>query len=147
MTRLRALIVAATIAGPITLSLAALARDRVLWPFSQYPMYSRLSGPTTAFTRAVGVLADGREVPLPPQIEPAGLLLHVVVDHARRSPDATTRLSHIASAMGAEYERLRLAGAIDGPRLAAVRIYRETVQLATNPHVRSAGLLTEAPQP
>ena len=147
MTRLRALIVTATIAGPITLSLAALVCDRVLWPFSHYPMYSRLSGPTTAFTRTVGVLADGREVPLPPQIEPAGLLLHVVVDHARRSPDATARLTHIATAMWTEYERLRAAGEIDGPRLAAVRIYRETVQLAATPHVRSAALLTQGPPP
>lgn len=147
MTRLRALIVSATIVGPIALSLAALARDRVLWPFSHYPMYSRLSGPNVAFARAVGVTADGREVTLPPRIEPAGLLLHVVVDRARRSPDAATRLTHIAIAMRAEYERLRSLGEIDGPPLAGVRIYRETVQLAASPPVRTAEFLTQGPLP
>ena len=147
MTRLRALLVTATIAGSITLSLAALALDRLLWPFSHYPMYSGLHGPTTAATRAVGVLGGDQELPLPLQIEPTGLLLHVVVDNARRFPDSPARLERIATAMWAEYERLRAAGDLDGPPLAAVRIYRDTIQLATKPHLRRTVVVTQGPAP
>jgi hypothetical protein len=109
MTRLRVLLVTATIAGPIALSLAALVLGRMLWPFSDYPMYSDLAGPTVSVTRAVGVESDGRERPLPPQVEPTGLVLHLDVNHASRSSDAPARLTRIATAMWAEYERLRAA--------------------------------------
>jgi hypothetical protein len=47
--------------------------------------------------------------------------------------------------MGAEYERLRAAGEIDGPPLAAVRIYRDTIALESGD--RSAVLLSEAAVP
>lgn len=147
MTRLRSLLVTATIALPIILSLAALARDRLLWPFSHYPMYSGLYGPTTAVTRAVGVGDDGRELPLPRRIEPTGLHLHIVIDNARWYPDAAARLTRIATAMWAEYERLRAAGEIAGPPLAAVRIYRDTIQLATKPHTRSVTQIIRVPAP
>ena len=61
MTRPRALVVATTIILPILFSLAALARDRMFWPFSHYPMYSGLYSSRTAITRAVGVDARGHE--------------------------------------------------------------------------------------
>jgi hypothetical protein len=147
MTRLRVLLVTATIAGPIALSLAALVLGRMLWPFSDYPMYSDLAGPTVSVTRAVGVEPGGRERPLPPQVEPTGLVLHLDVNHASRSSDAPARLTRIATAMWTEYERLRAAGGVDGPPITAVRIYRDTIQLATRPHVRRAALVTQGPMP
>jgi hypothetical protein len=143
MTRFRAFIVAATIAGPIALSLASLVLDRVLWPFSQYPMYSGLADSTAAVTRAVGVDRDGRELPLPPQIEPTGIHLHSAVDHVRSSPDATVRLRRIAIAMLTQYEHLRATGEIAGPPFTAVRIYRDSIRIATHPHVRSTVLITD----
>jgi hypothetical protein len=145
MTHLRALLVTATIVGPITLSLAAIARDRMFWPFAHYPMYSRLQGPTTEVTRVAGVVLGGPELPLPPEVEPTGLHLHLAIENARRYPDAAARLGRIATAMGAEYERLRAAGEIDGPPLAAVRIYRDTIALESGD--RSAVLLSEAAVP
>jgi hypothetical protein len=147
MTRLRALLVGATIAGSIALSLAAIAADRLLWPFAHYPMYSERFGPRTELTRAVGVTADGRELPLPRPLEPRGLLLHFVVRRAERRPDAPERLARIATAIGTEYERQRSKGGIDGPPLAAVRLYRDTIDLASQPHVRTAVRLAEGRAP
>jgi len=146
MTPVRRLVVLSTIAGAIGLSLAAIVLDRVLWPFSNYPMYSNPAGPTAAITRAVAVDADGREQALPPAVQPSGLLLHLAVDHARRAADAPARLERIASAMGDEHERLREAGVVPGPPLAALRIYRDTIRLDAEPHSRQAVLLVEAPR-
>ena len=144
MTRLRAALVAATVVGSIAASLGAIALDRVLWPFSNYPMYSTLAGPTTAITRAVAVDADGRETPLDPAVQPSGLLLHLAVDHARRAADSSDRLERIARAMQDEHERLRAAGDLPGPALAGLRIYRDTIGLAAEPHARRSVLLVEA---
>jgi len=144
LTPLRRFVVVSTIGGSIALSLAAIALDRVLWPFSNYPMYSNLAGPTTSITRAVGVGADSREQALPPAVQPSGLLLHLAVDHARRAADASARLERIAEAMGEEHERLRAAGEVPGPPLAALRIYRDTIRLDAEPHPRHAVLLIEA---
>jgi len=147
MTRLRALLVGATIAGSITLSLAAIAADRLLWPFAHYPMYSERFGPTTEITRAVGVTADGRELPLPRELEPRGLLLHFVARRAERRPDAPECLARIATAIWTEYERQRAKGGIDGPHLAGVRLYRDTLELASQPHVRTTALIAEGRAP
>ena len=147
MTRLRSILVTATIVLPITFSLVALVRDRLLWPFSHYPMYSRLHRPTTTVTRAVGLLENGREFPLPRRVEPTGLHLHVVIDNARRRPDAAARLTRIATAIWLEYERLRATGEIDGPPIVAVLIYRDTIQLATKPHTRSSTQISRGPTP
>jgi hypothetical protein len=111
------------------------------------PMYSGLAGPTAVVTRAVGVVDNGRELPLPPRIEPTGLHLHAAVEHARAVPDSTARLTRIATAMWAEYERLRAGEDIDDPPITAVRIYRDTIELATRPHVRSVVLVTQGPLP
>ncbi len=143
ITPFRAFIVAAAIAGPIALSLASLILDRVLWPFSQYPMYSTLTGPTAGVTRAVGVVGDGQEVPLPSRIEPTGLRLHAFVDRMRSVPDASVRLTRVATAMATEYERLRTAGDIQGPQFTAVRIYRDTIGLAARPHLRTTVLVAQ----
>ena len=141
----RGWLVAAAIAGSIGLSLAAVVLDRVLWPFSNYPMYSWLASPTTAITRAVGVGADGRELPLAPAVQPRGLLLHLAIDHALGAGDAPERLRRIASAMRNEHERRRAAGELPGPALAGLRIYRDTIDLAATPHATRAVLLVEAP--
>ena len=141
MIRPRGLVVTATITLTIILSLAALVRDRLLWPFSHYPMYSGLYGPRTAITRAVGVDAAGKEWPLPSRVEPSGLHLHIIADHLRRQPDAEERLTRVAGALGREYERLRTIGVVEGASLAGVRIYRDSIQTATKPHARSTTLL------
>ena len=77
MTRLRSVLVTATIVLPILLSLAALARDRMLWPFSHYPMYSGLHGPTAAITWAVGVVGDAGVCRCHDGSSPTGLHLHM----------------------------------------------------------------------
>src|SRR5688500_11548447 len=94
---------AAAVAGSIGLSLAAGVLDRVPWPGPNYPMYSWLASPTTATTRAVGVGADGRELPLASAVQPRGLLLHLAIDHALGAGDAPARLRRIASAMRDEH--------------------------------------------
>jgi hypothetical protein len=143
MTRFRAFIVAGAIGVPIALSLTSLMLDRVLWPFSPYPMYSRLAGPTAAVTRAVGVAGDEGEVPLPSRIEPTGIRLQAFVDRMRSVPDASVRLARIATAMATEYERLRAAGEVEGPKVTAVRIYLDTIGLATRPHIRNSVLVAQ----
>ena len=145
MTRLRSLVVTATIAGSITLSLAALALDRQLWPFMHYPMYSTLFGPTTTTTRAVGVTADGRELPMPRRLEPRGLMLHVIVTRAERNTEPQDRLTRIATALFVEYERRRVEDGLDASPVTSVRIYRDTIRLATRPHIRRASLLAQGP--
>ena len=147
MTRLRSVLVRATIVLPIVFSLAALARGRLLWPFAHYPMYSGRYGPTTAITRAVGVVGDSLELPLPQKVEPTGLHLHIVIENARRQPDGPARLTRIATALWVEYERQRALGEIEGPQLAAVRIYRDTIQLATKPHTRRVSQITRGLAP
>ncbi|MBC7789827.1 MAG: hypothetical protein H7Z74_07760 [Anaerolineae bacterium] len=147
MTRRRTVLVTATFVLPVVFSLGALGRGRLLWPFAHYPMYSGLYGATTAITRAVGVTGDSLELPLPVRVEPAGLHLHVVIENARRQPDAPVRLTRIATAIRAEYERLRAVGEIDGPPLAAVRIYRDTIRLATKPHTRRVTEITRGTAP
>src|SRR5262245_32074485 len=145
MTRLRALVVAATIALPIFFSLAALARDRMFWPFSHYPMYSGLTPSSTAVTRAVGVDASGKEWPLPRSVEPNGLHLHIIVEHFRRQPDQAERLTRLSMALEKEYERLQASASDSGPVLASVRIYRDTIALATQPHTHRRTLLAAGP--
>jgi hypothetical protein len=143
MTGIRTLVVVATIAGTIGMSLVAIARDRMLWPFSNYPMYSGHYGPTTAITRAVGIADDGSDVPLPARVEPTGLHLHIVIDHALRRPADPVRLTQIAAALGREYEALRAAGEVEGPQLRGIRILRDTIDLRIEPHVHRSVLLAQ----
>ena len=146
VSRLRSVLVHATIALPILGSLVALALDVQAWPFPHYPMYSGLHGPEAAITRAVGVTADGREVPIPRVVEPEGFHLHLLFGTGRWRPDAATK-SRIATAIGAEYERLRADGEVDGPPLAEVRLYRDDIDLATAGHPRRTTLAAAGPVP
>jgi len=147
MTRLRALVVGATIVGTLGGSLSALALDRLLWPFAHYPMFSNRFGPTVDTAVAVGVTADGRELALPISVEPSGTSLDFIVRRAERRSDAPERLVRIATAMAKEYERQRAAGGVDGPPLAAVRLYHQTVDLASRPPRESLERVAEGPTP
>ena len=107
--------------------LSALALDRELWPFSQYPMYARATNERTVLMpRLVGVRRDGGEIALLDSryLEPFDQArLMQVLAALLQHPDGRERAATALVDCLDRYERRRRAGAHDGPALGALRLY------------------------
>ncbi len=138
-------LVAALAFGIAAGSLTELALDpperREHWPFSQYPMYSKLPGSSLLARRLYGLEAgsSGREIPLWDDA------LVYPFDHSRlwfswdrldRSPERERVLPAALRDCLERYESRRARGLHDGPRLSAVRLYR--VRWNATPDVRAS---------
>jgi hypothetical protein len=100
----------------------AIVADRELWPFSPYPMFSTVLGPTVARFWLSGVRADGTEIALRARsaFHPFRL---AQLEGALERMDPP-ELAAATRDLLARYEARREAGRHDGPPLAALRIYR-----------------------
>ena len=122
--------------GVILFLLAASAYDilrgREHWPFSCYPMYSRVElDPLMTQFRIFGVPAEGpaRELILQDRryIEPFdNSRLGQALKRIDAGDNPETRLRVALTDCLRRYEALRLAGYHDGPPLQALRLYRLT---------------------
>jgi hypothetical protein len=96
------------------------------WPFSRYPMYSRLmSEPKLTKVRVYGVTDDG-EVPLTaePHFPPLTMSrLSAVVSRMGEYRNDSTKMSAAMGNLATIYERARRAGKHDGPKLKFLRVY------------------------
>ncbi len=112
-----------------------LAFDKEHWPFSQYPMYSRLQSEYSySGLRLYGVTQEEphREIPLrssdyigpfiPFRLETAMSQISSKEDPELLNKALLDTLSR--------YEKLRLAGRHEGPPLQSVRLYEQQWQLA-----------------
>lgn len=98
------------------------------WPFSNYPMFSTVHRqPTLTWLRLFGVTPDGSEValvryndlyPLDQSRLPLGL--RRIADQ----PDAGPRIQGAITDVLERYNARRAAGAIAGPELRGIRLYR-----------------------
>jgi hypothetical protein len=105
-------------------------RDEEHWPFSQYPMFSRIAEKRElTWLRLYVVTLDGQEFPLIThrQVFPFDQSrLSKALGAIRTRPDADVAI-HAALANCLErYERLRLAHRHDGPQAARMRLYEVT---------------------
>lgn len=107
--------------------LYALAVDRELWPFSQYPMYARATDAWTVLVpRLVGVRHDGRETDLvdTQYLEPFDQArLMQALATLLQQPDGRVRATTALADCLNRYERRRRDRAHDGPALRALRLY------------------------
>jgi len=125
MRGIRGAIVNATIAAMLVGSIGAIVTGREMWPFSPYPMYAGIQGPTTTERVLVGITADG-EIPVPAKwIHPFdGPRLAAVL--ARAAGTDASRRDRILRAALDRYEALRADGAHDGPPITGLRLYALT---------------------
>lgn len=120
-------------------SLWCIANATEIWPFSHYPMYSRVQKPSYRQLRMMGVSADG-EVDLthnrywrPLSVAHIRLTLSrldrlrpmLEFRHPIRAVDAEIerRRAVIADTLAARYRARRAAGMHDGPPLRGLRLY------------------------
>ena len=100
------------------------------WPFSNYPMYSRIERDRTVTKLHLYGVPEGaatREFPLLDHryIQPFDKTrLTSALQQLQRRPDAERQLREAARDVLERYEVLRQAGRHDGPPLQAVRLYR-----------------------
>src|SRR3954471_10372619 len=113
-----------TIVNTVLLALIAgsaydVVMDQEHWPFSQYPMFSGLwRSPTFTWLRLFGVGADGREFPLDANRYIAPVDQSRLSKAVRRILDRRAGEAGVKQALAdclADYERLRLDKAHDGP--------------------------------
>ncbi|HEY4183449.1 MAG TPA: hypothetical protein VGP07_00195 [Polyangia bacterium] len=103
-----------------------IVRDGEHWPFCSYGMYSSLqAGRVVESYRAVGVLANGDELPLQDEavlfpFDPSRLssALHAMAD----APGGGERLRLAAADLLRRYEARRRAGLHDGPAISRIRL-------------------------
>ncbi len=102
------------------------------WPFSHYPMYSRIErADTTTKLHLYGVARgpDAAEFPLlePRYIAPFDKTrLTAALQRLRREPDGEARLREALRDALDRYEASRAEGRHDGPPLQAIRLYAVT---------------------
>jgi hypothetical protein len=128
----RRLVVSGFIACVVGLQLLDVARQGEHWPFAQYAMYASEHGGDITWYRVYGVTANG-EFPLDRDefyspFDGQRLSYAFAPRPPRRDLviPPTTDLLHV---IGRLYERARVAGRHDGPRLTGLRVYRVTWQL------------------
>jgi len=131
VTRVRTWLAHLVIAGITGGGLVAIATGTERWPFSRYPMYSKIRPASYSMPVLFGVTeAPEREFPLfaKPYLYPfntAGLrdafVLHLRRDAARSEAPRQALLDCLR-----RYERRRRAGLHDGPALRGMRLYQLT---------------------
>ena len=129
MSRTRLLIVNLLLLVILAGSLTDIALGREHWPFSPYPMYSRLE--LERETRKVmlfGVPKDAAEAPFPLQsqemIQPfERTRLNTAMARLARSPRAKERLRVATIDVWRRYREGRSKGQHSGPELREVRLY------------------------
>jgi hypothetical protein len=108
-------------------SLYDIALDSEHWPFSQYPMFSSIWRATTfRWYRLVGVRDDGTEVVFDRArfIQPFDeSRLHLAFVRLATQPDADRAIQTAVANCLQRYDRQRVNGDHDGPRLRAMRLY------------------------
>lgn len=109
--------------------LAAVALQREVWPFSHYPMYSRLQTDWTFEShRLYGVLEGGEEVPLDADSAFPPYGAYEVSEVLAKAASDRERLGRELRSFFAWYERR--AAAQGGPRLRRLRAYRVRYSLS-----------------
>jgi hypothetical protein len=128
MSKLRMTVVNLFLAFLVIGSLYDIVTDQEHWPFSQYPMFSRVwRASTFRWYRLVGVRDDGREVTFDDRryIEPFDQSrLHAAFVRLAERPDGARGLRAAVANCLERYERQRLQGSHDGPALRAMRLYQ-----------------------
>lgn len=132
ISRRRFLIVhcAIVVIGGGSLLHIALAREQ--WPFSHYPMYASVRGPEFQRTRFYGVTEEGAEHPINVReyLRPFDdARLSLALKRLSDRPNGEELLSQALEETLDLYEKRRLAGEHDGPRLKGIAAYRLRWQL------------------
>lgn len=98
------------------------------WPFSNYPMFSTVHRePVLTWLRLFGVTSDGREIPLlsyndlwPLDQSRLPLGLRRMADQ----PDGAAKVQRAITDVMVRYNARRANGAISGPEIQAIRLYK-----------------------
>jgi hypothetical protein len=127
MSRVRYLIANACVLFLIAASAYDIVRDEEHWPFSQYPMFNRVTNNRQlTWLRIYAVTQDGNEVPLIgyPEVFPFDQSrLSKALGAIRTREDGQAQLRVALDDCLERYERLRHAGRHDGPAAARFRLY------------------------
>jgi hypothetical protein len=127
MSRSRMWLVSGVILFIVVGQLYDTIRARENWPFSNYPMFSRLTEHDD-FSRLVmrGVLRNGHEVELgdPSYSAPMEVdHVRVALEHAERSSDPVGQLQAVLRQYMTNYEARRKAGLHKGEPLRGIHVY------------------------
>jgi hypothetical protein len=128
VTRGRRIFANALIGALLAASAYDVIRDEEHWPFSQYPMFNRVSEARTfTWLRVYAVTPDGREVPLLTHAEVFPFdqsRLSKALGAVRTRHDPQAELDAILDNCLVRYERLRAEGRHDGPPAERLRLYQ-----------------------
>jgi hypothetical protein len=132
----------------VAASVFDIVRDEEHWPFSQYPMFNRVTNSRDlSWLRLYGVTADGQEYPL---LHYADVFpfdqsrLSKVLGSIRARPDGGRGLQTALRNCLERYERRRKAEQHSGPPLTSLRLYQVHWRLddrAANVHTPDARAL------
>ena len=127
MTRSRRLLANLLIGFLLAASAYDIVKDEEHWPFSQYPMFSRVSeSRNLTWLRVYVVTSDGQESPLLTHAEVFPFdqsRLSKALGAVRTRRDAQSEIAAILANCLDRYERLRLEGRHDGPPAVRMRLY------------------------
>ena len=130
MTRRRLIAANLLIGFLLAASAHDVIRDEEHWPFSQYPMFSRIAEKRElTWLRLYAVTQDGQEFPLitHKQVFPFDQSrLSKALGAIRTRPDADAEIHAALADCLERYERLRLTRRHDGPPAARLRLYEVT---------------------
>ena len=130
MTRTRCILVNAVIAAMLAASAYDIVLDEEHWPFSQYPMFSRITtSRELTWLRMYVVTPEGAEFPLLTHSDVFPFdqsRLSKAFGSIRQRPDAETEIRTALLNCLDRYERLRLQGRHPGPPAARMRLYEVT---------------------
>lgn len=138
MTKHRVLLVHAVIVSLIVGSLYAVIKDKEYWPFSHYPVFSRVEQDYSVSSKQLyGVTQEEphREIPLrsPDYVQPfdqGRLMQSLTRMNSRGKLEKRQQLLNVALLdCLRRYEKLRLAGLHEGPPLQGMRLYEEQWQI------------------
>ena len=127
MTRARYFLVNLMLTGMLGASAYDIVRDEEHWPFSQYPMFNRVTAKRDlTWLRMYGVTSDGTEFPLLTHLEVFPFdqsRLSKSLGSVRQRPDAAAQIHAAIANCLDRYERLRLQGRHGGRAAARMRLY------------------------